>query len=559
MGLEDHAGIGIAHVGPAFHRLKVLIGDGAHDGADVEGLLAARVGDVVEHLADRFEFWSVVGCSPDVALAIVSSFGATREALSRRPVGMLVVLTHDLAGRFEVGCPVLRLAVGTHDAVVAAEAEVVFGRDAAREVERLLAGEHHRAVGGHDQDPFGVHQHGRLGVPVGLTTDGDAGDDDVDLATSLGEFNQLAQHNRDPVHVFGAAGHGDAGASRHRVPLEGGVVFFRQLQRPDGHPAFRFGEGCQLLGRVPEQHHPGDPFRVAFRGGRQQAADEAAVVIPLRPVDWLEGALIGHGVFGEVATVFGQAVDQLVRVDRTALLRHDDILPVAVEDRDRLIYRLDNFQRIGIAGVEAEAQNHVTGCAVFDQRADHFDPLEPERGRQRGELFGASVQSFDRQAEWRPEVEYDSVHRQSSTRIVFCLGGTDCVGAGGKEPFHDWHADDLPRFVPARCQVANLGDCGQAHVARIVNADQLVAIDSGLRFEAFAGKIPEAEKFGTSGNHRVAIAEGQVFGKGSLSRAIGVVEHPALGGGPGEGHPADVVRRLDSGDDLVCPALNLVR
>ena len=78
--------------------------------------------------------------------------GAAREALAGGHVGVLVVAQQDAAGLVEVVGPVLRLAVGAHDALVAADAEVVLGGDAARVVERLLAGEHHRARRGHDQD-----------------------------------------------------------------------------------------------------------------------------------------------------------------------------------------------------------------------------------------------------------------------------------------------------------------------------------------------------------------------------------------------------------------------
>ena len=139
----------------------------------------------------------------------VGGLGAAREALARRDVGVLVVVEQHAAGAGEVGRPVLRLAVGAHDALVAADAEVVLGRDAARVVERLLAGQHHRALGRHHEDAARVHQHRRLGVPVRLRADVDARDDDVELAAGLRELDDPAQHGRDPVHVLGAAVHRD--------------------------------------------------------------------------------------------------------------------------------------------------------------------------------------------------------------------------------------------------------------------------------------------------------------------------------------------------------------
>ena len=156
----------------------------------------------------------------DVAVDRIGGRGAAREALAGRDVGVLVVAEEDAAGVGDVARPVLRLAVRAHDAVVAADALVVLGRDAARVVERLLAGEHHRALGRHDEDAARVHQHRRLGVPVRLRADVDADDHDVHLAARLRELDQPPQHAGDPVHVLGAALHRDLGARRDREPLE---------------------------------------------------------------------------------------------------------------------------------------------------------------------------------------------------------------------------------------------------------------------------------------------------------------------------------------------------
>jgi hypothetical protein len=132
------------------------------------------------------------------------------------------------AGVGKDGCPVLRLAVEAHHPVVAADAEVVLGRHGAGEVERLLAGEHHRRRGRHDQDALGVHEHRRLGVPVGLAADVDAGDDDVDLAAGLRELDQPPQGERDPVHVLGARVHRDQRTAATRQPLDRQPVLERR-------------------------------------------------------------------------------------------------------------------------------------------------------------------------------------------------------------------------------------------------------------------------------------------------------------------------------------------
>ena len=187
------------------------------------------------------------------------------EPLAGRDVGVLVVPKQEVARGGEVGRPVLRLAVGTHDPVVAADAEVVLGRHPARVVQRVLAGEHHRAVRRHHQDALGVHEHRGLGVPVRLGADVDAGDDDVDLAPGLGERDDPAQRAGDPVHVLGAAVHGDPGAGGQREPLDRAAALLGQVEGGHHPGALRLGDGAQLLGRVAEQRDPGHALGVAAR------------------------------------------------------------------------------------------------------------------------------------------------------------------------------------------------------------------------------------------------------------------------------------------------------
>jgi hypothetical protein len=158
---------------------------------------------------------------------------------------------------------VLRLSVGTHDAVVAADAEVVLGRHATRVVERLLAGEHHRTVRGHHEDALGVHQHGGFGVPVGLGADVDAGHDHVDLPTPLRELDDRAQHPGDPsmfsvpesiaIRAPEDTANHSIGAPRSRCQVDGLA----------DQGALGGGDRAEPLGGVAEQRHPRHALRVA--------------------------------------------------------------------------------------------------------------------------------------------------------------------------------------------------------------------------------------------------------------------------------------------------------
>ncbi len=176
---------------------------------------------------------------------VVGRHRAPRPGLPRHDVGVLVVRHQHAEGAGQVGRPVLRLPVGSHHPVVAADAVVVLGRDPAGEVERLLAGQHHGALRGHHQDALGVHQHRGLGVPVGLGADVDAGDHHVDLAAVLGELHDPAQRLGHPVHVLGAGVHRDPGARGEREPLDRHLQALGQVEGGDHAQALLLGDRAQ--------------------------------------------------------------------------------------------------------------------------------------------------------------------------------------------------------------------------------------------------------------------------------------------------------------------------
>ena len=199
VGVPHHRRLRAPHVGPALERGVVGVDRRAHHAADVERLLAAGVGLLGEHVADARQRRARSRCAASRGRRGRRGSlrrGATRKAFAGSDVGVLVVREQDAARGRQVVRPVLALAVGTHDSLVPADPEVVLGRDRARVVERLLAGQHHRARRRHDEDAARVHQHRRLGVPIRLRADVDAGDDDVDLASRLRELDDPPQHAR---------------------------------------------------------------------------------------------------------------------------------------------------------------------------------------------------------------------------------------------------------------------------------------------------------------------------------------------------------------------------
>ena len=180
-------------------------------------------------------------------------------------IGVVVVSEQNVARGLKVRRPVLSLAVGSHHAVIAADAEVVLRRDSTGVIEGLLAGKDHRAVGRHHQDSLGVHQHCRFGVPIRLRADVDSRDDDVDLTAVLGERDDSAKRTRHPVHVLGATVHRNGRTGGQGEPLDRCRQLFGEIECRDHAGAFGFGHRAQRFRRVAEQGDARHSLGVAGR------------------------------------------------------------------------------------------------------------------------------------------------------------------------------------------------------------------------------------------------------------------------------------------------------
>src|ERR1017187_3381903 len=129
MGVPDHSCLGGAHAGPALEWKIVLVHDGPHHFANVEGFLASGIGLVGENLTYQGETVAAmtVRIEPYVTVDGIGCRSLARKALAGCQVGVFIVAQKYMAGFIDVPGPVLGLAVGTHDAVVAANAFIVLG------------------------------------------------------------------------------------------------------------------------------------------------------------------------------------------------------------------------------------------------------------------------------------------------------------------------------------------------------------------------------------------------------------------------------------------------
>src|SRR5208283_426365 len=128
MGVPDHSGLCGAHARPTLQGKMVLVHDRPHYFANVERLLASGVGLVSEDFAHRGETVATVsvGREPDVPIDGIGGHILARKALARHHVGVFIVAQENLTGVVDAAGPVLCLAVGTHNAIVAADAFVVL-------------------------------------------------------------------------------------------------------------------------------------------------------------------------------------------------------------------------------------------------------------------------------------------------------------------------------------------------------------------------------------------------------------------------------------------------
>ncbi len=409
----------------------------------------------------------------------------------------------------------LRLAVWPHDVLVAADALVVLGGDRPRVVERGLAGEHHRALRRHHQDAARVHQHRGLGVPIGLAADGDPDHQDVDLIPRLRELDQAPQHLRDPVHVLGAALHGDLRPRRQGEPLDRHPHFLRKIQRGEDAGAFRLRERAHFLARVAENDHPRHPFGVLVGVVGDDADDHVGGVAAVRPVHRDQARALVEVVLDEHPgrqvglrlTGRREHPDQLVRIGQPPLAHPHDFLRVLGDRPNDLGGRLVELKRHAVAGRERHAHDRVAKLPGLVRDAGAEDNLlqaQPlglgaEPPRDRLELFALQV-------ERRPDVQQDAVPLEAIAGRPAQLHA-----ANGRQRFHqhpvemgDLHQPAPP--IPDRGDVPHLGDREQPLVLRVVACDPVEEIDILDRRQAVDEEVSQPPQLQPLGHHRVQAA-----------------------------------------------------
>ena len=265
-----------------------------------------------------------------------------------------------------------------------------------------------------------MHEHRRLGVPVRLGADVDAGDDDVDLVAGLGELDEPAQHGGDPVHVLGAAVHRDAGAGGQREPLERHAERLGQVEGGDDAPALGLGQRTEGLGGVAEERDTHHALRVAVGDGGDEADDDAGGVPAGRPIDrdeppvGVEVVLLertARDVGAPARPRRDELLHQLVRVRRSPAAGLHDLLGVLVEGQQRLGRQVvldDDEPRPGRVGEADESFPQLAGRRVRAQ-ALHPDLLDAEPLGGRGQAAGDPLDLVDGEVERRPDVQLHAV------------------------------------------------------------------------------------------------------------------------------------------------------
>jgi hypothetical protein len=362
-----------------------------------------------------------------LALRRIGGGRTARPALAGRHVGVLVVAQEHAAGRGEIGGVVLRLPVRAHDLLVAADAEVVVGGDAARVVERALAGQHHRALAGHDQDAPGVRQHGRLGVPVGLRADVDAVDHHVDLVARLRVLDDVAQDSeiqsmfslplsmamRAPAE---SANHSTGSCSRR---ASASAAMMRRHSGSASAPMSRLGSPRTITRAMPSgclavKLRITPTTRLARFSPRGRATGTSASPPGARSCSW-------NSPGGRPATRLPQVArqhgDDLVGVRQAELAQAHHLLRVAAERLDGVGGRVAHHHgHLGAAGVVEVDDAVAQRAALVRHPGADEDALQAEPVAGRGQAPDQGVHLAGRQGERRAQEELDAVPPQPLAR-----------------------------------------------------------------------------------------------------------------------------------------------
>ena len=466
MSIPYHSAFGIAHTRPALERRMVLIHNGHHHGANVEGFLAPGIGLVGEDFPDLRETVAAisgVGIGADVAIKGIGGHRSAGETLARGDVGVFIVAKQDVTGFINILCPVLRLTVKTHDTVVAADSFIVLSRDATGVVERTLSCEHHRGLRGHHENPAGVHEHGGFGVPVRLSTNIDAVDDQIYFATDLRELHDAAQNAGNPIHILDAALHGNLRASRDRKPLEGYALLFGQVQCCDDAPAFWFGEGAKVFTRISHQQDAGHAFGVPGGKVADETSDNVGFVLSVRTVDRDQPIVRIEIMLAEFARrefgpcVFGRGrehLDDFVGVGQSAFAHPQDLLVVLRQrfDRHHTAGGPEGDQQAG-TGRSGDADNHIAdfACVRIRNAGTKHNLFQSQTLGCRSQPVNDAMELIRLNPKGRPDVQQNAIPIEAITD-----GTARLIQADGRQSFRE-HAlevrqlHDAPGLIAFGC------------------------------------------------------------------------------------------------------------
>ncbi len=463
--------------------------------------------------------------SGDVAIRRVFRRNSAGPLLARDDVGVVVVLQQHLERTHQIRRPVLRLPIGAHDAVVAADAVVVLRGDTARIVERLLAREDHRRIRRHHEDALRVHQHRRLGVPIRLRADVDSGDDDVDLATRLSELDDAFQSCADPVHVLGAGFHRDTGPGGNRKPFDRDLQFLGQVQCCDDPGALRLRNGTEALRRIAGEDDPRDAFGVKPRRRRHLRDDDACGVESVGALDGFEFP-VDEIQFDDLST--GRNLGgQLIRVHEPATMGTEHLRLVIVERGQRTGRWLGGFALHFPGESSLEAHREFLLVAIDPEVGVHDDLVDPRGVRERCDLVlqqtGLDRLDLDR----RPDMHPDVIH----VELAACLttrrpGPTDRL-----EPVLDRllpvrHGEQAALLVAHHSHLTHLRHGDEAAVGRVLLRRGFDEQHVLGRLQPLQVELREPPQMQQSCDHRVVPADDCVLDELIIHPVMGDVRDP---------------------------------
>ena len=370
----------------------------------------------------------------------------------------------------------------------------------------------------------------------------------------LGELDDPAQHRRDPVHVLGAAVHGDlapAESANHSsgTPSSSARSSAAMIRRHSGSasaPSARVGSPSSVTRSMPSgwrsvklRSRPTTIPAGLVAGGRSTGTSRPCVQVVL---DERSGRLVRRrGRCGRRASSLMISAG----CSSAPAPRCDHPLRPLVQRPQRLARRRADLDDHAASRRREQAQHAVALRAVgLDAAGLEGAPSRrpARRSREQGDTERTDLRR--RQVDRGPDVQNDPVPLQPAARLTVGLEAADRLERLHQHPLELGQRGDVPVGVVQRRQVAHLGQREQPLVLRVLARDAVEQIDVLGRRAAGPARTPQPGELQAVRHHRVQAAQHLVLDQAAAVGPEGErCQADSAAAGPGSAAPTKIGAR----------------